>query len=351
MKRLISVSVAVVAAAVMSGSGCSREKAPAIEPNSPRLKVFGQLPEVMASEKNPITEAKVNLGRMLFYETRISKSQTLSCNSCHNLENYGVDGEVTSEGHKGQRGDRNSPTVYNAAGHVAQFWDGRATDVEEQAKGPVLNPVEMAMPSEAYVVAVLKSMPEYVKAFQAAFPGEKDPVTYQNFAIAVGSFERGLVTPSRWDKFLAGDATALTVAEKRGLEEFLDANCQTCHFGPYVGGSMFQKLGVVKPWPDHSDLGRFKVTKNEADRMVFKAPSLRNVAKTGPYFHDGKVPGLNDAVSEMAEHQVGRELTPAQIESIMTFLNALTGELPANYIQKPELPPSTAKTPKPDLSD
>jgi cytochrome c peroxidase len=349
----ISAAVALSCAVVVAlwTGACRRERAPAIEPNSPKLKVFGRLPEVMASEKNPITEEKVRLGRMLYYDTRLSKSQTLSCNSCHKLEAWGVDNQPTSEGHKGQHGDRNSPTVYNAAGHVAQFWDGRAADVEEQAKGPVLNPVEMAMPSEKYVLEVLKSMPGYVEAFRAAFPGEKDPVTYDNFARAVGAFERKLVTPSRWDRFLAGDAAALTAAEKKGLEEFLTAGCQTCHMGPYVGGSMFQKLGVVKPWPDESDLGRFKVTSNPADRFVFKVPSLRNVAKTGPYFHNGKVATLNEAVRLMAEYELGLELKPAQIEAIVTFLNALTGELPADYIRPPELPASTEKTPKPDLSD
>ncbi len=346
---VLPVSIAI--AVTLSAAACRREPPPSIEPTSPRLKVFGRLPEVMASEKNPVTEEKVRLGRMLYYDTRLSRSQTLSCNSCHKLEAYGVDNQPTSEGHKGQRGDRNSPTVYNAAGQVAQFWDGRAADVEEQAKGPVLNPVEMAMPSEKYVIEVLKSMPGYVEAFRAAFPGEKDPVTYDNFAKAVGAFERKLVTPSRWDRFLAGDTTALSTAEKKGLEEFLTAGCQTCHLGPYVGGGTFQKLGVVKPWPDESDLGRFKVTNKPADRFVFKVPSLRNVAKTGPYFHNGKVATLHEAVRLMAEYELGLELRPAQIEAIVTFLDALTGELPMDYIRPPELPPSTARTPKPDLSD
>jgi len=209
----------------------------------------------------------------------------------------------------------------------------------------------MAMPSEKYVIEVLKSMPGYVEAFRAAFPGEKDPVTYDNFAKAVGAFERKLVTPGRWDRFLAGDAAALTAAEKKGLEEFLTAGCQTCHLGPYVGGSMFQKLGVVKPWPDGSDPGRFKVTNNPADRFVFKVPSLRNVAKTGPYFHNGKVATLQEAVLLMAEYELGLELKPPQVEAIVAFLNALTGELPADYIRPPELPAATPKTPKPDLSD
>ncbi len=163
--------------------------------------------------------------------------------------------------------------------------------------------------------------------------------------------ERKLVTPGRWDEFLKGDAAALTEAELAGLQAFLDANCQTCHMGPYVGGTIFQKLGVVKPWPHQKDLGRFEVTKNEADKMMFKVPSLRNVAKTAPYFHDGSVATLEEAVAKMAEYETGEELTPEQIASIVTFLNALTGQVPAGYVAKPELPPSTAKTPKPDVSD
>jgi cytochrome c peroxidase len=262
-----------------------------------------------------------------------------------------VDGEPTSDGHKGQIGDRNSPSVYNAAGHFVQFWDGRAADVEEQAKAPVLNPVEMAMLSEEHVLKVLKSIPGYVEAFKAAFPEVKDPVTYDNMAMAIGAFERKLVTPSRWDKFLAGDGTALTDVEKAGLSEFLDASCQTCHMGPYLGGSLFQKLGVVKPWPDASDTGRHSVTGNDADKMMFKVPSLLNIAKTGPYFHDGKVASLADAVTKMAEYELGLDLTQAQVDSMVAWLDALTGEIPAGYIEEPELPKSTARTPKADLSD
>jgi cytochrome c peroxidase len=302
-----------------------------------RLKLFAPLPAMVDSKSNPVTEAKVNLGRMLYFDKRLSKSGQFSCNSCHDLARYGVDGEPTSLGHNNQRGDRNSPTVYNAAGHLAQFWDGRASDVEEQAKGPVLNPVEMAMPTAAEVVAFLKSKPGYVQAFKEAFPGEKDPVTFDNMARAIGAFERRLVTPSRWDKFLQGDAKALSDAEKTGLSKFLEAGCATCHMGPYLGGNMFQKLGV-KPYPEQRDPGRYQVTKSEADRMMFKVPSLRNIDKTGPYFHNGKVPKLEMAVAHMADYQLGRVLSAAEIQSIITFLRTLTGPLPAEYIKEPKLP-------------
>jgi cytochrome c peroxidase len=310
----------------------------AAEVPAARLKMFAPLPAVVDSKSNPVTEAKVNLGRMLYFDKRLSKSGQFSCNSCHDLAKYGVDGEPTSLGHNNQRGDRNSPTVYNAAGHFSQFWDGRAADVEEQAKGPVLNPVEMAMPTAKEVVAFLKSRPGYVQAFKAAFPGESDPVTFDNMARAIGAFERRLVTPSRWDKFLQGDLKALTDAEKAGLNKFLEAGCATCHMGPYLGGNMFQKLGVVKPYPEQKDMGRYQVTKNEADRMMFKVPSLRNIDKTGPYFHDGKVPKLEMAVAHMADYQLGRVLSAAEIQSIITFLRTLTGPLPAEYIKEPKLP-------------
>ena len=341
------------AVAVILAAGCSTatEEAVLLTPDAPQLKAFATVPAVMEDDANPITEDKITLGRMLYYEPRLSKGQDIACNNCHQLDKYGVDGEPTSPGHKGQRGDRNSPTVYHAAGHFSQFWDGREPNVEEQAKGPILNPVEMALASDKQAVAVLKSIPQYVELFKAAFPGDDNPVTYDNMAKAIGAFERKLVTPSRWDKFLQGDATALTAAELDGLNEFLGANCQTCHMGPYLGGSLFQKLGIVKAWPDDSDTGREKVTGNQGDRMMFKVPSLRNIAETGPYFHDGKVPALNEAVGKMAEYELGSALTPEQIDSIVVFLESLTGEIPADYIKKPELPPSTPATPKPDLSD
>ncbi len=253
-----------------------------------------------------------------------------------------------SDGFKGRKGTRNAPTVYNAAGHFVQFWDGRAPTVEEQAKGPILNPVEMAMPDQKKVLAVLNSMPEYVEAFEKAFPGEKHPVTFDHLAKAIGAFERKLVTVSRWDKFLGGDQAALSDAEKAGLNKFLDAGCQNCHNGIYLGGSMFQKLGLAKPWGNASDPGRFAVTKQEADRMVFKVPTLRNIEKTAPYYHDGSIATLDEAVRQMADHQLARTLSQEEVGEIAAFLKALTGELPTEYIKEPPLPKSTEGTPKPD---
>jgi cytochrome c peroxidase len=344
VKARHNLGIAVICGAALWSAGCARK--PAVDPA--KLEVFKALPAVMDSVGNPITEDKVNLGRMLYYDARLSRGQDVSCNSCHALDKYGVDDEALSTGFKGQKGARNSPSVYNAAGHFVQFWDGRAATVEEQAKGPILNPREMAMPGEKRVIAVLRSMPEYVEAFQKTFPGAKDPLTFDNVAQAIGAFERKLVTASRWDKFLGGDQAALTDQEKAGLNTFLDTGCQACHSGAFLGGSVFQKMGAVKPYPDTRDLGRFDVTKEDADKQVFKVPSLRNVEKTAPYYHDGSVKTLDDAVAKMGDYQLGRSLSPAEVTSIISFLKTLTGDLPTEYIKAPTLPKSTATTPKPE---
>lgn len=313
-----------------------------------RLAIFAPLAGEVTATTGPATAAQVALGQMLYFEKRLSKNHDLSCNSCHMLNKGGVDGSPTSSGHKGQKGGRNAPTVLNAAAHLAQFWDGRAKDVEEQAKGPILNPIEMAMPSADAVVAVLKSMPEYVAAFQAAFPGQADAVTYDNVGKAIGAFERRLTTTGRWDAYLQGEEKALTDEEKAGLAVFLDTGCMACHNGAAIGGGSFQKLGAVKPWPDLKDNGRFDATKDEADRFKFKVPSLRNIAETGPYFHDGSVKTLEEAVKLMASHQLGKDLEDAKVKALVAWLKALTGEAPKDLTAEPKLPPSTETTPKPD---
>lgn len=313
-----------------------------------RLALFAALPDVMESKDNPITDDKVALGRMLYFETRMSRNHDISCNSCHLLDKYGVDNKKTSEGHKKQLGTRNSPTVYNAAGHFAQFWDGRAKDVEEQATKPILNPSEMALPNDKACVAVLRSIPEYEQLFKKAFPEAKDAVTYENVGKAIGAFERKLVTPSRWDKYLKGDKNALTAEEKAGFNKFFDTGCIACHTGAYGGGAMYQKLGLVKPYPNQKDQGRFEVTKQDADKMMFKVPGLRNVEKTAPYYHDGSIATLEEAVKDMATYQLGKELKDAEAKSIVAWLNTLTGELPMAYVAQPNLPPKSPKTPKPN---
>jgi cytochrome c peroxidase len=344
MHRRFSL-VALASLLACASSGPSPEQVEQIQQQAQAL--FQPLPAAVVNPANALTPARTDLGRQLYFDLRLSKNHDVSCNSCHGLSNFGVDGQPTSLGHRGQRGGRNSPSVYNAALHLAQFWDGRARDVEEQAKGPVLNPIEMAMPSEAATVAVLKSIPGYESAFAAAFPGEKDPITYQNMANAIGAFERRLLTPSRFDEFLRGDEGALSAKEVEGLQEFMNTGCITCHNGAAIGGSMYRKLGQVKPYAAQ-DVGRYAVTKEEADRHVFKVPSLRNVAKTGPYFHDGSIATLEQAIRVMGEHQLGIALDDARVARIRAFLESLTGTIDSNYTAVPVLPKSGAKTPKPD---
>jgi cytochrome c peroxidase len=311
--------------------------------------IFGELPDEATNEANPVTEEKIELGRMLFYDPRLSKNHDIACNSCHDVAGFGVDGEPTSPGHRGQRGGRNSPTVYNAALHIAQFWDGREPDVEAQAKGQVLNPIEMAMPSGEAVVAVLKSIPGYAPLFAAAFPDTEEPITYDNMARAIGAFERRLITADQLDAFVSGQDSAYSDEELAGLREFLDTGCITCHTGPTIGGGMYRKLGLVTPYAT-DDAGRFDVTGDEADRHVFKVPSLRNIAMTGPYFHDGSVASLDQAIRLMATHQLGVALSDERLARIRTFLATLTGTVDPDYIAPPELPESGPETPAPDPS-
>jgi len=300
--------------------------------------MFGPLPARMDLPGQPATEAQVALGRNLYYETVLSAGHDVSCNSCHALNGYGADGRRVSFGHKGQMGSRNAPTVYNAAVQVAQFWDGRAANVEEQAKGPILNPAEMGMSGTGAVLEHLKTSPKYRAEFAAAYPNESNPITYDNVGNAIGSFERGLVTPSRWDRFLKGDPTALTTQELRGAKTFVAAGCASCHNGTYVGGQVFQKAGLVEPWPQLADSGRIAVTHAPSDLHVFKVPTLRNVEMTGPYFSDGSVASLDSAIALMARHQLGLALTDAQVGDIHAWLRTLTGEIPVNYVANPPLP-------------
>lgn len=317
------------------------------EVNRAMLGMFQPIMEVAENPANPLTDEKVDLGRMLYYDTRLSKNRTVSCNSCHDLASFGDDGLATSKGIDGQLGGRSAPTVYNAAIHIAQFWDGRAADVEAQAVGPVLNPIEMGMPDEGYVLRVLKSIPGYVEAFAKAFPEDKEPLTYANVGKAIGAFERKLMTPSKFDDFLKGDEKALTDVEKHGLNLFVTTGCTVCHNGMGVGGHLYQKLGLVKEWPT-KDLGRFEATKNEADKYFFKVPSLRNITETGPYLHDGSIASLEEIVAKMAEYQLGRTISAEDTKAIVAFLGSLKGRVDENYIKKPELPADGPDTPKGD---
>jgi len=289
--------------------------------------VFQPLPDRMPGAEND-TPTKIALGKKLYFEPRLSKNESQSCNTCHQVDDgkAGVDNEPTSEGAFGERGDRNSPTVWNAGFHIAQFWDGRAPDLAEQAKGPVLNPVEMAMPDEAEVVKRLSADNQYPQLFKQAFPQDPKPVSYENMAWAIAAFERTLISRDRFDDFLKGRDDALTQAEKEGLVLFLDIGCTTCHNGPFIGANAYHKSGLVNPYEFQKDKGRFDVTKEEDDEYKFKVPSLRNVALTHPYFHDGQVAQLSDVVKRMGWMQLAKELTDAEVKSIVAFLNSLSGK-------------------------
>lgn len=288
-------------------------------------KVLAPLPDQMpGGEKD--TPERVKLGEKLFFEKRLSVNHQQSCNSCHRVDGGrgGVDNDPTSPGTFGKRGDRNSPTVLNAGFHLAQFWDGRAPTLKEQAKGPVLNPGEMAMPNSAEVIKRLSADKVYQALFRAAFPADAAAINYENLAEAIAAYERTLRTYDRFDDFLHGDNKALSAAELVGLNTFLQTGCTTCHNGPVLGGNSYQKVGLIKPYENLADLGRFNVTKDPDDKFKFKVPSLRNIALTAPYYHDGKQTGLEQAVKKMAEMQLGKDLTAAETQQIIAFLGSLT---------------------------
>ncbi|TGL04779.1 cytochrome-c peroxidase [Leptospira bouyouniensis] len=285
--------------------------------------IIGALPEKMPGSEND-SEKLVSLGKKLYFEKKLSQNETQSCNSCHNIEgkSAGVDNLPTSPGAFGKNGDRNSPTVLNAGFHFVQFWDGRAPDLKAQAKGPILNPVEMAMPTEKEVLKRINEDAEYPKLFAEAFPNDKNPVTYDNLAGAIAAFERTLVTQSRFDDFVRGDFKAISKAEQEGFKSFLAAGCTSCHSGNLLGGNSYRKVGLVNEFKTE-DLGLFKITKRAEDKFVFKVPSLRNITLTGPYFHDGKIATIEEAVQKMAYHQLGINLSEDETKKIVLFLGTL----------------------------
>ncbi|MBF0673673.1 MAG: cytochrome-c peroxidase [Pseudomonas sp.] len=294
-----------------------------------------------ATVTNP---AKVELGKQLWFDPRLSKSGFISCNSCHNLSMGGSDNLPTSIGHNWQEGPINSPTVLNSSLNLAQFWDGRAADLKEQAGGPIANPMEMAFTHDL-ALGVLDSIPQYRAAFKKVYGS--DTISIDNVTDAIAAFEETLVTPnSRFDLWLKGDKKALNKTELAGYQLFKDVGCTACHNGSAVGGNSFQKMGLVEPYATTNPAeGVAGLTGNDADRMKFKVPTLRNVELTYPYFHDGAYWKLEEAVDVMARLQLGRKLETKQIEQITAFLKTLTGEQPS--FTMPILPPSTNKTPLP----
>ena len=287
--------------------------------------------------------AMVELGKKLYFDPRLSKSGFISCNSCHNLSMGGTDNLKTSVGDHWHEGPINAPTVLNSSMNVAQFWDGRAKDLQAQAGGPIANPGEMASNHEL-AVEVLQSIPAYVAEFKKTFGSDK--VTIEEVTKSIAAFEETLVTPnSRFDKWLKGDKKAISATELAGYKLFKDSGCVACHNGPAVGGNSFQKLGVVEPYKTNNPAeGRVAVTGNDADRFNFKVPTLRNVELTYPYFHDGAANTLSEAVNTMGRVQLGKHFTPEENARIVAFLKTLTGDQP--NIKLPILPPSSDSTPR-----
>lgn len=317
-----------------------------LEVDPAKLALYTSLPPAAETPANPSTADEVALGKMLFFDARLSRNQDVACATCHDPDNFGVDGKDLPRGTGGQKGTRNAPTVYNAALAFAQCWDGCADTIEDQAKVHILSPAGMGMPGAAQVANRLGAVPGYVDAFKKAFPDAGDPVTLENAAKALGAFERKLITPSRWDRFLGGDKVALSDEEKRGFLAFVDSGCGTCHLGPLVGGMLYQKLGLAKPWPNQKDTGRERITKSASDEMMFKASSLRNIERTAPYFHDGSVKSLDDAVKMMGTYQLNRDLADNEVKAIVTWFKTLTGVIPTAMVTKPELPAAAASATK-----
>jgi cytochrome c peroxidase len=322
--RAGTLSVATIVLATLVSLACSKGDDALI---SKSRRVFGTLAESASAPAD--APELIRLGRALYFSPALSLNRTQSCNTCHPVDDGrpGADSLPTSPGALNAEGRRNTPTVLNADLHIAQFWDGRSKTLEEQAAGPILNPVEMAMPDAASVEARARGGELAERTlFSAAFPGETDPYTLTHVARALAAFERTLRTRDRFDDFIEGDTGALTAKEKEGLALFFDTGCASCHGGPLLGGDKFQKLGIIHRYPNESDRGRFEVTSDEIDEFVFKVPALRNVALTSPYFHDGAVETLDDAVDRMAWLQLGKKLTPAEREAIVAFLGSLSDQ-------------------------
>ncbi len=336
--------IAIAAAVLVSGAAADQlaDKAKAMG-LKPIPKETSALYKVIDNPKNPINAEKVALGKQLYFDPRLSKSGLISCNFCHNLATGGVDGVSAATGHMWRHNPHhlNSPTVYNAVFAGSQFWDGRDPDLEAQAQGPMQAPPEMAA-TKAHVEAVVNSIPAYVKAFKHAYSNQNMKPTFKDVADVIAVFERTLVTPSRYDRYLQGCDKALSKEEKAGLETFIDKGCASCHNGIALGGSMqpFPAVGKYK----YADIGDFKGDKNG----MVKVPTLRNVEETAPYFHNGAVWNLKEAIEIMGETQLGVKLTKKEVASIETFLKALTGDKPT--VEFPMLPARTDKTPIPDLN-
>jgi len=339
MKIFSLVSISLIASSLLMAKGGIADKA-----STAGLKAIPtdktELMKLIDPNKT-ITDEKVALGKQLFFEPRLSKSGIISCNTCHNLGMGGVDGVAAAVGHNWTANPHhlNSPTVYNAVFFASQFWDGRSPDLEDQAQGPMQAAPEMAAP-KALVEERINSMPAYVELFKKAY-GKDVKVNFKTITATIGIFERTLVTPSRFDDFLNGNKEALSDAEKEGLNLFIDKGCTACHTGIALGGTM-QAFPAVGKYT-YANIGDFKGDKNG----LVKTPTLRNITETAPYFHNGAIWSLKEAVQEMGNTQLGIKISDEEAAKIVTFFNTLEGEKPE--VSYPQLPKSTDNTPKPDF--
>jgi len=338
MKKIIAI--ALTTASLMASSSLVKEA------QNAGLKPIPQEPsellKLIDNQKNPITKAKVELGKKLYFDPRLSKSGLISCNTCHNLSKGGDDGMSAAIGHKWTANPHHlsSPTVYNAVFNDKQFWDGRSPDLEDQAQGPIQAGPEMAATKD-HVVKTVTSMPAYVAEFKKAY-GKNVDITFEKVTDTIGLFERTLVTPAPFDAFMNGDENAMTKEQKEGLKTFIQVGCASCHNGVGIGGGM-NAMNVTATYK-YMNVGDFKGDKNG----MVKVPTLRNVTETAPYFHNGMVPTLKGAIKEMARIQLGAKLSDKQVKSIEAFLGALEGKKP--YIKLPMLPATNDNTPKPDVN-
>jgi cytochrome c peroxidase len=321
----------LLVAVVFMNFGCTKDKINQkdLQIQKKAQTIFSPLPKSMIDASKE--KIKIELGQKLYFEKKLSINNTISCNSCHMVDKFGVDNEVTSPGHDGTRGGRNSPTVYNAALNFRHFWDGRAKDLAAQAIGPILNPIEHGLKSKKDALEKINT-PEYLALFKKSFPGEKKSFTYNNVGHAIAAFEKTLLTPSRFDDYLEGDVHALSNKERKGLKRFMEVGCTSCHSGAGLGGDKYQKIGSIKVYPT-KDKGRFEITKKRRDKFKFKVPILRNVTKTAPYLHDGSISSLSETIKIMGEYQLGVELTKVDIEEIEAFLESLEAKKLPKFTQ------------------
>ncbi len=352
--NILKISATLCAIALMAGAAALTAADTEDELLARAQQLFKPLPADASTPQRPITPARVALGRALFFETRISSDGKGSCGGCHNSYFYGTDALPRSAGISGKIIPRNAPTVFNTALQFVQHYGGNRVDVEEQAVKALVSPLAYGNADYAAAEARLRAIPGYRAMFEKAFPGEAEPVTAENWGKAIGAYERTLITPAPFDRFLKGDKSALSAAAKQGLDKFIATGCAGCHSGALLGGTMFQKFGLTLNYWELTgspeidlfkgrDKGRFQDTKNEADAFMFKVQQLRNVAMTPPYFHDGSVVQLGDAVRIMAKLQLGRDLAENDVTDIVAFLETLTGEVPEQFAAVPNLPAAAYK--------